>query len=42
MTMIAAAGAAMPVLAQDSVSSTGSGDALDAYTAANQLSLIHI
>lgn len=36
MTMIAAAGAAMPVLAQDSVSSTGSGDALDAYTAANQ------
>ena len=37
MTLISCAGLAAPALAQDSVSSTGAGDALDAYTTTNQV-----
>ncbi|HED54366.1 MAG TPA: hypothetical protein ENJ00_09250 [Phycisphaerales bacterium] len=37
MTLISCAGLAAPALAQDSVSSTGAGDALDAYTASTQV-----
>jgi len=37
MTLTACAGLAAPALAQDSVSSTGNGDALDAYTTTNQV-----
>jgi len=37
MTLVACAGLAAPALAQDSVSSTGAGDALDAYNTATQV-----
>ena len=37
MTLAACAGLATPALAQDSVSSTGAGDALDAYTTSTQV-----
>ncbi len=37
MTLTACAGLAAPALAQDSVSSTGNGDALDAYNTSNQV-----
>jgi hypothetical protein len=37
MTLAACAGLAAPALAQDSVSSTGNGDALDAYNTSNQV-----
>ncbi|GAB5494964.1 MAG: hypothetical protein Phyf2KO_00440 [Phycisphaerales bacterium] len=37
MALTACAGIAAPALAQDSVSSTGNGDALDAYTGSNQV-----
>ena len=37
MTIVTCAGLAAPALAQDSVSSTGAGDALDAYNTATQV-----
>ncbi len=37
MTLVACAGLAAPALAQDSVSSTGAGDALDAYNTGTQV-----